>query len=169
MILEIEKPDAFSPEFDSSASFFNFSAYFARTCAVIALGGQLLRSFLLCCGQLLSCDGQQVGRHDGRPNIGFEGFPAFPGAPGEPHAAFQPGYPGFNTGTKATQPMIHILAAAHVGFLQSALFGKAHILDLAVLGKLEVVFRCKAFAVETDLERVTAESVNENGTLVLTN
>ena len=124
MILKIEKPNAFSPEFDSSASFFNFSAFFARSCAVKALDGQILRAFLLCCGPFLSCDGQQIGRNDRRPNIGFEGLPAFPGAPGEPHAALQPGYAGFNTGTKATQPMIHILAAAHVGlatraFLQS--------------------------------------------------
>lgn len=49
--------------------------------------------------------------------------------------------------------MINIFTTAHIGFFETAFFGKADIFDLAILGLFQIVFRCKA-AIETDFERI---------------
>lgn len=49
--------------------------------------------------------------------------------------------------------MINILASTHFGFFQTALFGKADILDIAQFGHIQVLFRGKS-AVKADFERI---------------
>lgn len=99
------------------------------------------------------CDGQQVGSHNGGPDIGFECLPAFPSTTGKAHTAFEPRNPGLNSSTKASQLMIYIFAAAHVHFFDTALFSKAHVLDFALFRQLQVILRSKT-SVKTHLERI---------------
>ena len=47
------------------------------------------------------------------------------------------------------------MAAAHVGFLEAAFFGKANILDILGLGFVQIVFGCKT-AIKSGLERIAA-------------
>ena len=104
--------------------------------------------------QLCPADSQKIGRHDGRPNVGFECLKALPGATGKAHTAFEPRNPGLDTCTKAAQFIIYIFTATHVRFFDAAFFGKAHILYLACLGPFKVLFGSKT-TVKAHLERVT--------------
>jgi hypothetical protein len=84
-------------------------------------------------------------------------MPAFPHTARKSHGAFEPGYTRLDTGPEPAQAMIDILAATHIDYFKSALFGKADIFDLtwSRLGLFQIVLGCKA-AVKADLERITA-------------
>lgn len=49
--------------------------------------------------------------------------------------------------------MIHILAAAHIGFIETTFFGKTNILDISILCKFQIVFGGES-AVERYFERI---------------
>ena len=95
------------------------------------------------------CDGQQVGRNNRGPDIRFKRRPSFPCATGKAHTALEPRYAGLDSGTKAAQAIVHLLATAHLGFFKATFFGKAYILDLATLGQLQIVFGSKTTSKHT--------------------
>ena len=84
-------------------------------------------------------------------------MPAFPHTTCKSHGAFEPGNTGLDPCSEISKTMIHIFAAAHIGFFKSALFGKTDILDIARsrLGLFQIIFGCKT-TVKTDLERIAA-------------
>jgi hypothetical protein len=82
------------------------------------------KSWLLNSRQLLSGHREQIGGNDRRQYIGFERTESFPGAACQTETAFEPGYSGLDSGTKAPEFFVNVLAAAHVRFFQTALFGK---------------------------------------------
>ena len=54
-------------------------------------------------------------------------------------------------GTKPSEFLVNVVAAAHIFFFQAALFGKADILDVPFLGFCQIVFGCET-AVKSNLE-----------------
>lgn len=79
----------------------------------------------------------------------------FPGATRETEAALEPGYARFDAGTKPSEFLVYVFAAAHVLLLQAALFGKANILDLSLFGFRQVILGSET-AVQSNLERIAA-------------
>ena len=77
------------------------------------------------------------------------------GAAGQTEAALEPGYPGFDSGTKLAELFVNILAAAHIGFFQAAFLGKAHVLDFTFFGLGEIVLGSKT-TVQSDLQWIAA-------------
>ena len=105
--------------------------------------------------QFLPGHRQQIGSYYRSQNVALERTEALPGATCETEAALEPGYPGFDSGSKPSEFLVYVFAAAHVLLLQAALFGKANVLDLSLFGFRQVILGGKT-AVQSNLEWITA-------------
>ena len=83
---------------------------------------------------------QQVGSYHRCQNVALKRTKPLPGAARKAKAAFEPGYTGFDSGTKSPESFIYVITAAHVFLLQAALFGKTNVLDISLLGFGQVIF-----------------------------